>query len=111
MRRILTGILLAIGIIGGVSAADKPVPGVTWNPPAGGLVPDAETAVKVALAVLPHLGPDARREIQEYRPWHAERVANAWQVRGTLLRESVGGTLVVVVAVSDARIIGIFHEQ
>jgi hypothetical protein len=76
-----------------------------------GLVPDAETAVKVALAVLPHMGSTAEREIGEYRPWHAEPVGDAWQVRGTLPAGTVGGTFVVVVAKSDARIIGVSHEQ
>src|ERR1700730_5084417 len=83
-----------------------------WHPPDRGIVPNADTAVRVGTAVLNALEPKARQELEEFKPWHAEVASDgAWEVRGTLPSNMVGGTYVVVIAKQDARIIGIFHEQ
>ena len=111
MYRTLIAVICAT-TIAGIARAETPWPlPDAWKPPAQGIVPDAATAVTIALAVLPHLGPDAIKEIKEDAPWYADKVGDAWQVRGTLPNNAVGGTYVVVIAQSDARIIGIFHEQ
>jgi hypothetical protein len=63
-----------------------------WQPPATGIVANAETAVRIALAVLPNLGAEARREVSAYQPWRATAIGDAWQVRGTLPPGWAGGT-------------------
>ena len=111
MYRVFVALVCAI-TMAGIACAQTPwlLP-EDWKPPAQSIVPDAATAVTIALAVLPHLGSDAVKEIKEDAPWYAIKVGNAWQVRGTLPNNTVGGTYVVVIAQSDARIMGIFHEQ
>ncbi len=83
-----------------------------WRPPDKGIVPDADTAVRVGMAILNAYGPKARLELEEYKPWYAKLADDgAWEVRGKLREDWVGGTYVVVIAKQDGRIIGIFHEQ
>jgi hypothetical protein len=111
MYRVSIALVCVITMVG-IACAQTPWPlPENWKPPAQGIVPDAATAETIALAVLPHFGPNAVREIKEDAPWHAIKVGDAWQVRGTLPNNTVAGTYVVVIAQSDARIIGIFHEQ
>src|SRR5512135_2970071 len=86
-------------------SADHP-----WKPPPNGVVPDSETAVKIALAILPSLGPRAEAEVTAFQPWTAEAVEDFWQVRGSVRPNYTGGTFVVVIAKQDGRIIGVFHE-
>lgn len=91
------------------SAASSPLL-PEWQPPVQGVVPNADTAVRIGTAVLDALGTEAKRELEKFKPWHAELAhGGAWEVRGTLL--GPGGTYVVVIAKRDGRIIAIFHEQ
>ena len=76
------------------------------------LVPDAESAVKVALGLLAEsLGLLARDVIDAFQPWTARAVDDAWEVRGTLPKGTRGGTFVIVVARRDARLRKIFHDR
>ncbi|MBV8169017.1 MAG: hypothetical protein JO021_19640 [Alphaproteobacteria bacterium] len=75
------------------------------------LVPDAEAAVKIALAALVEsLGLLAQAVIESFQPWTARAVGDAWEVRGTLNEGTHGGTFVVVVDRRDARIIKVSSE-
>jgi hypothetical protein len=82
-----------------------------WRPPENGIVPDQHAAVKIAEAILWSLGQSGKQELEKFKPWKAQLVGDAWQVRGTLPRNAIGGTYVVVVAKADGRVVGIFHEQ
>ena len=74
-------------------------------------VPNEETAVRIAQETLASQGSMAQQELQDYRPWHATLVGKTWQVRGTLPKNTAGGTYVVFIEKADGHIAGIFHEQ
>jgi hypothetical protein len=76
------------------------------------LVPDAESAVKVALGLLAEsLGLLARDVIDGFQPWTAKAVDDTWEVRGTLPKGTRGGTFVIVVTRRDGRLKKIFHDR
>jgi len=86
--------------------------------PKEGYVPNAETAVKIAEAVLvPVYG---EKQIESEKPFTAIRRGDEWIVSGTLHcrdqngREKtncVGGTAVVELSKIDARIISMIHYK
>jgi hypothetical protein len=86
--------------------------------PTGGFVPDAETAVKIAEAVLiPVYG---EKQIASERPFSAKLEGDAWTVSGTLrcpdgkggmTTMCVGGVAVVKISKVDARILSMIHYK
>ena len=90
-----------------------------YKPPAG-YVPDSETAVRVAEAVLaPVYG---KKQIESERPFKAELKNSTWTVTGTLrcpdgkgglAPETLcdGGVAVVRISKDDARVISMTHGQ
>ncbi len=108
-------VVLAALNLGGPAVAQNPTETAfrpEWGPPNRGIIPDAETAVKVAVAVLSARSPESKREVEQRMPWWAQLGADGnWEVRGTLPKLSIGGTTVVVIARRDGRIITIYGEQ
>jgi hypothetical protein len=83
-----------------------------WQPPSQGIIPDADTAVKVGVAALGAMGPVSKREVETHKPWEATLADDGnWEVRGTLPKHSPGGTTVVVIAKNNERIVAIYGEQ
>jgi len=86
--------------------------------PEKGFVPDAQTAVQIAEAVLiPVYG---KTKIESERPFAAKLENNVWTVSGTLhcsdgkggtTTTCDGGTAVVKLAKSDARILSMMHYK
>ena len=73
----------------------------------GDYVPDAQTAARIAEAVLiPVYG---RSQIEEQRPFQAELLGDVWRVLGTLPASMVGGTGTIDVARTDARVLRLSH--
>lgn len=91
---------MAIGIT-------QELPGVI---PESGVVPNAETAVKIAEAVLiPVYG---KKRIASEEPFHAKLKNGEWHVTGTLpcpTQSCVGGVAYVTVAKLDGRISNMGH--
>jgi hypothetical protein len=92
-------------VMAGACCAQDP-----WKQPYG-LVPDKETAIKIAEAVLfPLYGED---EIKKERPYKVELRDGVWELHGSMptLKDSlvVGGTFYVKILQSDARVIDIGH--
>jgi len=101
------GAFLALGALLHVETA-----AAQYVPP-NGFVPNAETAVAVARAVLiPIYGANSLRKEE---PFIAEERADRWIVRGTLNCEGsltcVGGTAVVEIAKNDGRILRLIHSK
>jgi hypothetical protein len=87
--------------------------------PADGFVPNSETAVKIAEAVLiPVYG---RNKIESEQPFSAALKGNTWTVDGTLYcpdgkggRTTVhckGGVAIVEIAKADGRILSMWHYR
>jgi len=84
-----------------------------YTPP-NGFIPNAETAIAVARAVLiPIYGADT---IRREEPLIAEQKADRWIVRGTLscgdgLSACLGGTAEIEIAKNDGHIFRVTHYQ
>jgi hypothetical protein len=77
--------------------------------PSGGLVPDAETAVAIAVAVFkPIFGAE---KIESQRPFHAELNGEIWHVYGSLPVGWRGGTAEAELSRKDGRIIRVWHSR
>ena len=77
--------------------------------PARGFVPDADTAVVIAEAVLSPLY--GRTQIRQERPFHARLVKGVWIVSGSLPPGRLGGVAVVRMAKRDGRILFVTHGK
>ncbi len=77
--------------------------------PKGGFVPDEETAVAIAEAILvPIMG---RRAMQEERPYRAILKGNEWTVFGYLGPEYAGGVAIVKMDKKSGTILHFSHGQ
>jgi hypothetical protein len=75
--------------------------------PKDGFVPNEQTAVAIAEAVLiPIYGED---NVRSERPFKAALANGVWTVGGTLPPSFVGGTAVVRLAKSDGRVLFVMH--
>ncbi len=79
--------------------------------PKEGFVPNAETAVKIAEAVLiPVYG---EKQIQSERPFKAVLKGDSWTVQGTLqcAPHCNGGTALVEISKTTGQILQMFHTK
>ena len=81
--------------------------------PQSGFVPDQQTAVLIAEAVLtPIYG---RKHIESERPFTARLEGNRWIVKGTLPKAKsanqivMGGTAMAEIDKADGRVIAVYH--
>lgn len=77
--------------------------------PRGGYVANADTAVKIAVAVWSPIY-EVRR-IQAERPFHAHLQAGVWFVKSSLRRGRHGGVAVAEIAKRDGRILRVSHGK
>lgn len=72
------------------------------------MVPDSETAIKIAEAVwLPLYG----EGIYDEKPFIAELVGKVWIVKGTLPEGKVGGVVEIEISKEDGKIIRVTHGK
>ena len=77
--------------------------------PKAGFVPDRDTAIAVAEAVLtPIYGRD---KVQAERPYNAKLDGEVWTVTGSLPQGHVGGTAIVRISKTDAKILFLIHGK
>ncbi len=77
--------------------------------PPEGFVPDAATAIKIALAVWePIYG---RKQIQSEKPFRATLHNGVWRVRGFLPPNVPGGVAEADISKKDGRILRVIHSQ
>ena len=77
--------------------------------PAGGMVPNAETAVAIAVAVFkPIYGTE---NIENQRPFHAVLNNGVWHVYGSLPVNLLGGVAEAELSRKDGRIIRVWHGK
>lgn len=98
-------LLLCTTAMAAVSVAGEPKHNVSPN---DGLVPNAETAIKIAEAVwLPIYG----HAILKKKPFKARLAGGIWIVEGTLPAEMVGGVPVAEISKKDGKILRVSHGQ
>jgi len=78
--------------------------------PKDGYVPDAKTAIKIAVAVWePIYG---EKQIAGEKPYHAQLDTNGiWTVAGSLPEQTSGGVAVIEIAKDDGRILRVSHGK
>lgn len=77
--------------------------------PAQGYVPDATTAIKIAIAVWePIYG---QEEISQQKPYTAVLVNGIWIVEGTLPKHLLDGVAVAEIAKDDGRVLRVSHGK
>jgi len=77
--------------------------------PERGVIPDEKTAVAVGEAILrPVFGDE---EVARFSLYHAQIQAGMWTVYGTLPSGSHGGTPMIRLRKSDAKVVEIWHSQ
>lgn len=77
--------------------------------PASGYVPDAETAIRIAVAIWePIYG---RERIEAERPYRASLRNGVWVVEGTLLPGTLGGVAVAEISKADATVLRVSHGK
>lgn len=77
--------------------------------PKSGIVPDAKTAIAIAIAVWnPVYG---EKEIASEKPYQAVLTNDRWTVTGSVPKGWVGGVATAVIAKRDGRVIKIYHTK
>jgi hypothetical protein len=78
--------------------------------PKNGFVPDADTAIKIAVAVWePIYGP---KQIAGEKPYRAKLLTNTvWRVEGSLPADTKGGVATAFIAKDDARVLSVYHTK
>lgn len=78
--------------------------------PKDGYVPDAKTAIKIAVAVWePIYG---AKNIAEEKPYRSQLGTNGiWTVEGSLPKGSAGGVAIAEIAKDDGRILRVSHGK
>jgi hypothetical protein len=105
MRSLILFLALA-STLGVAEPRPAPDPGYV---PKNGLVPDAETAIAVAVAIWnPIYGVE---QIQAQRPYHAKVVRGVWYVTGSLPPGVPGGVAEARISKKDGRVLYVLHGQ
>jgi len=107
MKRRTPLIVAATGLIVlAAFAAEDPKPSYK---PKDGYVPDAKTAIKIAVAVWePIYG---EKLIANEKPYHANLSNGVWTVTGSLPKGALGGTAIADIAKDNGRILRVIHEK
>jgi hypothetical protein len=77
--------------------------------PKHGYVPDARTAIKIAVAVWEAIY--GEEKIAGEKPYRARLTNGVWTVEGSLPAGSVGGVAIAEIAKNDGKILRVIHEQ
>jgi len=97
-----------IAVICGLTTAVAGEPKHNYTPP-NGYVPDAATAIKIAVAVWePIYGRDP---VAEKKPFHATLKDGTWTIEGSLPKGWLGGVPEAEIAQRDGRILRISHGK
>jgi NTF2 fold immunity protein len=77
--------------------------------PSNGLVPDAKTAITIAVAIwTPIYG---EKQIASQKPYVAILKQGNWTVTGSLPHGTVGGTAIAVISKTDGRVVRVSHGK
>jgi hypothetical protein len=94
---------------GTVSDALKEAANTPGFQPKDGIVPDAQTAIAIAIAVWnPVYG---EKKIASEKPYQAVLNNGQWTISGSVPKGWVGGVATAVISKRDGRVIKIYHTK
>lgn len=100
---ILIGLALSLSSAGSLCAQEP-----NYRPPQG-LVPDADTAIAIAVAVwTPIYG---KEQIASEKPYKATLANGKWTVTGSLPKGWKGGVALAVITKSDGQVLRVIHGK
>ena len=106
LTRAINRIIIAAALL--IVGSSSLVAQRTYMPP-GGYVPDAATAIKIAVAVWePIYG---RKQIQGQKPFRATLRDGVWTVYGSLPPNTPGGVAEADIAKKDGRVLRVIHGK
>ena len=73
------------------------------------IIKDSITAINVAEPIL--FGIYGKEHIQKQRPYESYLIDNYWIITGTLPKDSVGGTFLIIIDARDGKILKIIHGK
>jgi hypothetical protein len=77
--------------------------------PPKGFVPDAKTAIRIAVAVWSPIYGEA--QTQSEKPFVASLKNGVWTVEGSLPKDRAGGVAIAEISKSDGRILRVSHGR
>lgn len=108
---LLATLIVSSSVLAGTTASDamKENANRAGFQPREGMVPDATTAIAIAIAVWnPVYG---EKEIASERPYSAVLKRGEWTVTRSMSDSWVGGAPTAVIAKKDGRVIKIYHTK
>jgi len=106
VSKIFVGVIFALAL--GLCRLHAQRPDHNYRPPSG-YVPDAATAIRIAVAIWePIYGP---KRIAAEKPFQATLKGDVWTVTGLLPTKTVGGVAVAVISKKDGRILRVSHGK
>jgi NTF2 fold immunity protein len=102
-------LLILITLLSIALQAHSEQPKHNYSPP-NGIVPDAATAIKIAVAIWePIYG---KEKILQEKPYKAVLVNGIWIVEGTLSKKyKLGGVAVAEIVKTDGRVLRVSHGR
>jgi hypothetical protein len=92
-----------------VGCKDNRKSGPNSDPQKNGYVPDAETAIAVAVAVWnPIYG---KEQIEKEKPYKASLSNGVWTVEGSLPEGHIGGVAEIDISKDDCKILRVIHGK
>jgi hypothetical protein len=107
-------LLMEICLLTALVASCRPMPYSVQTPegesrPVEGYVPDAATAITIAVAVWePIYG---KERIADQAPYTANLIDGVWVVSGSLPTGTIGGVAVAEISRQDGRVLGVSHGR
>ena len=95
-------------LLGCVSTLQARAPEHNYVPQAG-YVPDAKTAIRIAVAVWsPIYGEE---KVQKEKPFRTTLAKGVWIVKGSLRKDSVGGVAVAEISKQNGQVLRVSHGK
>jgi hypothetical protein len=106
LKRLLSGVLISWGAMTMNLSAQTPPHNFT---PKEGLVPTADVAIRIAVAVWePIYG---KQNIERQKPFRATLANGVWHVQGSLPQGWLGGVALAEISRKDGRVLRVSHGK
>lgn len=73
------------------------------------IIKDSETAIQVSEAILFKIY--GKRNIRKQKPYEVSFISGYWVLNGTLPKNTVGGTFLIIISASNGQVIKLTHGK